>query len=232
MIPSCELVLLIEDDREIAEILTAFLERDGFRTVVARDGVAGLETHRMLVPDIVVLDIRMPRLDGTGVLLELRRRGTTPVIMSSALGEDIDKLTALRIGADDYMVKPYNPMELVARVKAVLRRAQGEVAREVIRLGPLEVDIAAHQLRVAATDGARVIEVTPTEFRILAHMARVPRKAFTRGEIADACLPESGNALDRTVDSHIANLRAKLNAGGAGRMLEGVRGVGYRLSAS
>jgi two-component system, OmpR family, response regulator AdeR len=165
-------------------------------------------------------------------LLELRRRGATPVIMSTALGDDLEKLTALRIGADDYMVKPYNPMELVARVKAVLRRTAGDVVREVIRLGMLEIDLVAHQIRIAATGGVLAVEVTPTEFRILAHMARAPHKAFTRGEIADACLPRDGNALDRTVDSHIAKLRAKLKAGGLGRLLEGVRGVGYRLGTS
>lgn len=228
------LILIIEDDRQIAEILQAFLEREGYRVVVARDGVAGLEAQRMLAPDLVVLDVRLPRLDGVEVLAELRRRGRVPVIMASAMGEDLDKLTALRIGADDYVVKPFNPLELVARVKAVLRRAHGEQAREVIRLGALEVDLSAHQLRVSGGEGegdARIIEVTPTEFRLLAHMARAPRRAFTRGELVDACLPAEGNALDRTVDSHVANLRAKLEAAGAGRLLEGVRGVGYRLTA-
>lgn len=229
------LILIVEDDHEIAEILQAFLERNGCRVVIARDGVAGLEAQRMLAPDLVVLDVRLPRMDGLAVLAELRRRGAVPVIMASALGDDLDKLTALRLGADDYMVKPFNPAELVARVRAVLRRAQGTPSQEVVRVGVLEVDLTAHQLRVspdvAAGASPRVVEVTPTEFRILAHMARAPRKAFSRGEIADACLPTEGNALDRTVDSHIANLRAKLSAAGAGGHLEGVRGVGYRLVA-
>jgi two-component system, OmpR family, response regulator AdeR len=228
------LILIIEDERQIAEIYQAFFEREGFRVVTAADGEAGIDLHRMLSPDLVVLDVGLPKRDGIEVLTEIRRTANTPVIMCTALGEDLEKLLALKIGADDYLVKPFNPLELVARTRAVLRRATDVDGRgSVIRVGDMEVDMVAHQVRVAPPSGpARVMDVTPTEFRVLAHMARAPRKAFARSEILDACLPTDGNALERTVDSHVSNLRAKLDALGVPGMLPVVRGVGYRLMAS
>ncbi len=226
------LILIVEDERQIAEIFEAFFQREGFRVVTAADGDAGLDLHRMLAPDLVVLDVNLPKRDGVEVLTEIRRRGNTPVIMSTALGEDLEKLTALKIGADDYIVKPFNPLELVARAKAVLRRATDVDGRNnVVRVGELEIDLVAYEIRLVLEIGAPLtIEVTPTEFRILAHMARAPRKAFSRSEILDACLPQVSNALERTVDSHISNLRAKLDGAGATNMLQGVRGIGYRLA--
>lgn len=228
------LILIVEDERQIAEIYQAFFEREGFRVVAAHDGEAGLDLHRMLSPDLVVLDVGLPKRDGVEVLGEIRRRGRTPVIMSTALGEDLEKLTALKIGADDYIVKPYNPLELVARARAVLRRATDSDGRgNVVRVGALEVDMVAHEIRVVTqSDASKLIDVTPTEFRILAHMARAPRKAFARSEILDACLPQDGDALERTVDSHVSNLRAKFERAGVKGMLSGVRGVGYRLASS
>ncbi len=227
-----DLILIVEDERQIAEIFTAFFEREGFRTVTASDGDMALDLHRMLAPNLIVLDVKLPKRDGIEVLAEIRRRGTTPVIMSTALGEDLEKLTALKIGADDYLVKPFNPLELVARAKAVLRRATDIDGRgNVIRVSDIEIDLVAHEIRLVDDQGATsAIDVTPTEFRILSHMARAPRKAFVRSEILDACLPADGNALERTVDSHISKLRAKLEGAGALGLLAGVRGVGYRLS--
>ncbi len=230
---SNDLILIVEDERQIAEIFVAFFEREGFRTVTAADGDMALDLHHMLTPDLVVLDVKLPKRDGIEVLAEIRRRGNTPVIMSTALGEDLEKLTALKIGADDYLVKPFNPLELVARAKAVLRRATDLDGRgNVIRISDIEIDLVAHEIRLVDSAGATsAIDVTPTEFRILSHMARAPRKAFARSEILDACLPADGNALERTVDSHISKLRAKLESAGALGFLAGVRGVGYRLAA-
>lgn len=229
---SNDLILIVEDERQIAEIFVAFFEREGFRTVTAADGDMALDLHHMLTPDLVVLDVKLPKRDGIEVLAEIRRRGNTPVIMSTALGEDLEKLTALKIGADDYLVKPFNPLELVARAKAVLRRATDLDGRgNVIRVSDIEIDLVAHEIRLVDGAGATsAIDVTPTEFRILSHMARAPRKAFARSEILDACLPADGNALERTVDSHISKLRAKLDGAGALGLLSGVRGVGYRLA--
>lgn len=218
------LALIAEDDKDIADILRAYLEREGFRTVQAGDGRTALDLHLALKPDVLLLDITMPLADGWEVLSEVRRRGGTPVLVLTALDQDIDKLQALRIGADDYVVKPFNPVEVVARVKAVLRRAGPGASGGVLRIGPVEIDTTAHIVR---TDRGEVA-LTLTEFRLLTHMARTPTRVFSRSELLDACLPGS-EALDRTVDSHISKLRRKLDQAGAPDMPEGVRGVGYRL---
>jgi len=221
------LVLIAEDEAEIAEIVTAFLEREGLRTVHARDGQTALDLHRALKPDLVLLDVQMPRMSGWDVLAELRRRGSTPVIMLTALDQDIDKLQALRIGADDYVVKPFNPVEVAARVRAVLRRANSD-AGSVMRVGPIEIDLEAH-LACVLTEARTVrLSLTLTEFRLLAHMARAPMRAFNRGELVDGCLP-GGEALDRTVDSHLSKLRRKLEEAGAPGFVANIRGVGFRL---
>lgn len=224
------LVLIAEDDDEISTILDAYLVREGFRTVQARDGRTAIDLHLALKPDLVLLDVTMPRLDGWEVLAELRRRGSTPAIMITALDKDIDRLQGLRIGADDYVVKPFNPIEVVARAKAVLRRSGLATTAGVLRVGALTIDLDAYQARFGAADEEVQLMLTLTEFRILAHMARSPAKVFTRSELLDACLPGS-DALDRTVDSHVSKLRKKLEQAGGTGLLPGVRGIGYRLSA-
>lgn len=224
------LVLIAEDEPEIAEILDAYLVREGFRTARAADGRVALDLHFALKPDLVLLDVGMPKVDGWAVLGELRRRGETPVIMITALDQDIDKLQALRIGADDYVVKPFNPVEVVARASAVLRRSRSDAGAKVLRLGRLEIDLESYVARSLAAGRDEKLPLTLTEFRILAHMARSPMRVFTRSELADACL--TGNdVLERTVDSHLSKLRRKLESAGVGEVLQGVRGVGYRLEA-
>lgn len=224
------LAIIAEDDSEIVEILDAYMTREGFRTVRAADGKTALDLHLVLKPDLMLLDVTMPRLDGWEVLAEIRRRGDTPVIMITALDKDIDRLQGLRIGADDYIVKPFNPIEVVARAKAVLRRAGLGNAAGVLRVSRLTIDLDSYQARVEVDAENKAVPLTLTEFRLLAHMARAPMKVFARGELVDACLP-GGDALDRTVDSHVSNLRRKLELAGAPGMLSGVRGVGYRLAA-
>ncbi|CAN7610851.1 response regulator [Devosia sp. LjRoot3] len=223
------LILIIEDDPEIVDILRGYLEREGFRTVSASDGQTGLVFHQQLKPDLILLDVKMPFLDGYGVLAALRRTSDTPVMMLTALAEDLDKLQALRIGADDYVVKPFNPLEVVARARAILRRSQGAKTEKSLRIGRLTVDPVSYTAVVDESSGARPLDLTRTEFRLLSHMARHPNRVFERSELVDACLPE-GDALDRAVDSHVSNLRRKLTAVGLGEMLTGVRGVGYRLN--
>ena len=221
------LVLIVEDEPEIASILDAYFTRDGFRTLTASNGEIALQHHAMLAPDLMVLDVKLPKTDGFAVLAEIRRRGGTPVIMATALAEDLDKLSALRLGADDYVVKPFNPLEVVERAKAILRR--GRMSQDaLVRHGPIELDPAAHAAYVVAESGRRLLNLTTTEFKLLAHMMRAPTKAFSRSELLDACMPES-DALERTVDSHVSNLRRKLLMTGAGDLLGGVRGIGYRL---
>lgn len=228
------LILIVEDEPQIADILAAYFAREGFRTVTAGDGELALQHHQMLSPDLVVLDVKLPRRDGFEVLAALRARGTTPVIMASAMGEDLDKLSALRIGADDYVVKPFNPAEVVARAKAVLRRTQGGgPSAAPLRVAGLMVDMGAHSASLqTGNDPAHALNLTLTEFRLLSFMARSPNKAFSRAELLDACLPPEGEAIERTVDSHVSKLRKKLEAAGGPGWLEGVRGVGYRLKAS
>ncbi len=224
-----ELVLIVEDEAEVARILTSYLEREGLRTVRAEDGQIAMDLHQSLRPDIVILDVKLPKADGYEVLATLRRRGDTPVVMVTALDEDLDKLQALRIGADDYIVKPFNPLEVVARVKAVLRRTSGTSKGTILRVGPIEIDAAAHAALVDGTAGRVRLDLTVTEFRILAHMAHSPTRAFTRAELLDACLPES-DTLERTIDTHASNIRRKLQAAGADGYVTGVRGIGYRLA--
>ena len=148
------------------------------------------------------------------------------MIVITALDQDLDKLQALRIGADDYVIKPFNPVEVVARVKTVLRRTDGMGASGVLRIRTVEIDTISHIVRVDDKE----VALTLTEFRLLAHMARSPTRVFTRGDLVDACMPGS-DALDRTVDSHVSKLRRKLDQAGAPNMPEGVRGVGYRLTS-
>lgn len=223
------LILIIEDESEITEILETYFVREGFRTIGAGDGTIGLAHYHRLKPDLIVLDVKLPGQDGYEVLAAVRRHSDTPVIMVTALAEDLDKLQALRIGADDYVVKPFNPLEVVARAKAVLRRTKGRDTRQLFRVGPLTIDPCAYRASIERSSGSTVLELTRTEFRLLAHMAGSPNRVFERSELVDACLPE-GEALERTVDSHISNLRRKLSLAGANWLLDGVRGVGYRLS--
>ena len=221
------LVMIVEDEPDIASVLVAYFERDGFRTIAARDGETALTHLDMLKPDIIILDVKLPKKDGIETLREINQRGNTPVIMATAMGEDLDKLLALKMGADDYVVKPFNPMEIVARARAVLRRGRGS-AVSVARAGAIEIDQESHSAFVVKDGSRGSLDLTLTEFRILTHMVRAPRRVFSRSELLDACLGDS-DAVERTVDSHISHLRKKLCAFGVGDYFTGVRGVGYRL---
>ena len=231
--PPSALVLIAEDEPQIARILAGYLERDGYRTAFAVDGQEALQQHLALAPDLLLLDVQMPRVDGWGVLAEVRRRGETPVIMLTARDQDADKLAALRVGADDYIIKPFNPAEVVARVAAVLRRSRVRhhpVGGQRLRCGPIEIDQETYVASVLR-DGAPVpLSLTLTEFRLLAHLARTPRRVCSRLELLESCMPES-NSMERTVDSHVSKLRKKLEEAGVMHMPASLRGVGYRLES-
>lgn len=231
--PPSALVLIAEDEPQIARILAGYLERDGYRTAFALDGQEALQQHLALAPDLLLLDVQMPRVDGWGVLAEVRRRGETPVIMLTARDQDADKLAALRVGADDYIIKPFNPAEVVARVAAVLRRSRVRhhpVGGQRLRCGPIEIDQETYVASVLR-DGAPVpLTLTLTEFRLLAHLARTPRRVCSRLELLESCMPES-NSMERTVDSHVSKLRKKLEEAGVMNMPASLRGVGYRLES-
>ncbi|WP_280188672.1 response regulator [Delftia sp. PS-11] len=225
------LVLVVEDEPGIASVLTAYLERDGLRSRMAQDGQEALQLFRQLRPDLVLLDIHLPGMDGIDVLRAIRDEGQTPVIMVTALADDVDKLLALRLGADDYVVKPFNPPEVVARVRAVLRRTQARKspAPAPIRVGPIEIDAEAHSAVVYDEAGrAQPLPLTLTEFRLLACLAAQPRRCFSRSHLIEHCLPES-DALERVIDSHLSKLRRKLQLAGQEGLIETVRGIGYRL---
>jgi two-component system response regulator AdeR len=223
-------ILIVEDEREIADLLVAYVERAGFVACRAMTVADAIASHGRDKPDLVLLDIGLPGGDGIEVLAAIRRRADTPVIMLTAMGDDVSKLSSFRIGADDYVVKPFNPSEVIERVRAVLRRAQGASERRRLTVGPLDIDLDARVVLCGdGAGGAGVrLNLTPTEFEILAHMARYPRRAFSRAELLDAAAPDS-DAFDRVVDSHLSKLRQKLVVAGCADMIEPVRGIGYRL---
>ena len=218
------LVLIVEDEPDIADLLEAYLRREAFRTERASDGANAVRLHRAARPDLVLLDVNLPGFDGFEVLRKIRETAQTPVIMVTALAEDLDKLLGLKLGADDYVVKPFSPLEVVARVKAVLRRASTQQSAQPLRLGVLELDPVSIQVRV---DGKR-LEVTMTEYRILEHLLRHPNRAFSRTELLTVALPDS-DALERVIDTHLGNLRKKLMAAGMPEIIQTVRGMGFRL---
>lgn len=223
-------ILIVEDEREIADLLIAYVQRAGFETERAGTVQDAIRMHAQFQPDLMLLDIGLPGGDGLDVLTAVRRRIDTPVIMVTAFDDEVTKLSSLRIGADDYVVKPFNPSEVVERIRAVLRRSQGASGRRTLSVGPLLIDLDARVVtcRAANEDDAVRVPLTPTEFEILAHMARQPRRAFSRGELLEAAAPDS-DAYDRVVDSHLSKLRQKLTAAGCTDMIEPVRGLGYRL---
>lgn len=223
------LILIAEDEPEITDIVTSYLERANFRTVRAGDGVVANVLFHQLKPDLVLLDIKMPKRDGNEVLSDIRRVSDTPVIMLTALDDDLDKVSALRMGADDYVLKPFNPQEVVERVKAVLRRSQSTSGHSrSVNVGALEIDINAHAIFSKASNARVAISFTHTEFLLIQHMSASPQRAYSRSELVDACLPE-GDALERTIDSHVSNARRKLQDAGISGFLQTVRNVGYRL---
>lgn len=224
------LVLIAEDEAEIAEILIAYLQRSGLRTQHASDGLQALAMHQALRPDLVLLDVQMPNRDGWNVLNEIRSHGDTPVIMLTALDQDIDKLMGLRLGADDYVVKPFNPAEVVARVQAVLRRTRtmSPATTQVLHVGRFQIDLDSHEACVVSDGQKLTLELTLTEFKLLACLMRAPKRVFSREELLLTCLPE-GDTQERTVDSHISKLRKKIEAIDIHGVPLSVWGVGYRF---
>jgi two-component system alkaline phosphatase synthesis response regulator PhoP len=208
----------------------SYLEQAGFTVVEAGDGQTALIQARREKPDLVVLDLGLPGIDGLEVAHTLRRERDTPIIMLTARIEDTDKIVGLEVGADDYVTKPFNPRELVARVRAVLRRAGAAAAPTpaTLRAGALELDVAGHQAILAD----QPLELTPTEFDLLAVLLQNPGRAFTRLELLDRVQGDAYEGYERTIDAHIKNLRAKLGDDPRHpRYIQTVFGVGYKLGA-
>ena len=234
-------ILVIEDDPGIVKIVRLYLERDGHRVATAADGAAGLRLAQESPPDLVVLDLMLPRLDGMAVCRALRAQSEVPIIMVTARAGEDDRLAGLDLGADDYIVKPFSPRELAARVRAVLRRAAraenagsgagaGANAGRPSRLeyDGILIDLEARAVRI----GDRSPALTPTEFRLLAMLAQQPGRVFSRDQIIENAFGDDYDGFDRTVDVHIANLRRKIEPDGKRpRYVQTVHGVGYRFSA-
>jgi DNA-binding response OmpR family regulator len=221
-------ILIAEDDPKQAELLRLYLEREHFSVLVAPDGRRALELARSRRPDLIVLDLIMPRLEGLDVCRILRGESGVPIIVISARSDEDDVLAALDLGADDYLTKPFSPRELGARVRAVLRRSGVEAAGpRVLAVGGLEVDLRAHEVRM---DG-ELVDVTPREFAVLSTLAEEPGRAFSRAELIERAFGFAYEGLDRTVDTHVGNLRRKLERDAAhpGYVLT-VFGVGYKLA--
>ncbi len=223
-------ILVVDDDREIVRLLKAYLEQDGYEVFGAYDGERALQALRQEHPDLVVLDLMLPGRDGREVTRIVRGDpglAGTPIIMLTARVEDHDKIVGLELGADDYVTKPFNPREVVARVRAVLRRAQGEASPpRVIQAGGVVIDLDAHRVQVEG----QPVNLTPSEFGLLQTLAEQPGYALTRSQLIEKGLGYSYEGLERTVDSHIKNLRRKLEeAGATPDLVETVFGVGYRL---
>ncbi|TCC43441.1 response regulator transcription factor [Kribbella sindirgiensis] len=220
-------ILVAEDDLKQAELIRRYLEREGHLTVVVHDGREAIDEARRRSPDLLVLDVMMPKVDGLDVCRVLRADGDVPIIMLTARSTEDDLLLGLDLGADDYLTKPYNPRELVARVRSVLRRTRSRAEGEVYRVGELEIDPGRHEVRLAG----ELVELTPAEFKILACLAASPGRAFSRQQLLEHAFGFDHYVFDRTVDVHVMNLRKKIEpSSGAPTYLKTVYGVGYKLA--
>src|SRR5665811_453010 len=222
-------ILVVDDEPRIVQLVRDYLEHGGFTVLVASDGQTALRTARTGRPDLVVLDLGLPGLDGLDVTRALRRDGEIPIIMLTARTEETDKLVGLELGADDYLTKPFSPKELVARVRAVLRRAEGlRSPSDVIRVGSeVELDVPRMEARI----GTRRVDLTKTEFQLLSTMARQPGRVFTRAQLLDAVRGVAFESYERAIDAHVKNIRKKVETNPrAPRYVLTVFGVGYRLA--
>jgi DNA-binding response OmpR family regulator len=217
-------VLIVDDDKKTVELVKLYLNRDGYRVLTAYDGIEALRQAREGRPDLIVLDLMLPGMDGLDVCRTLRDESDVPIIMLTAKTTEQDKLTGLDLGADDYVTKPFSPKELAARVRALLRRLPGERGPSEVKNGKLIVDFVKHQ----AFLGDRSLNLTPTEFKLLGILAKEPGRVFSRAEIIDKALGYDFEGFDRTIDVHILNLRRKLEADvGHPKYIKTVYGVGY-----
>ena len=221
-------ILIVEDDNNIADLLRLYLEKEGYQATIAADGAQGIDLYRKLRPDLVLLDVMMPGVDGWGVLRAIRQDSQTPVIMLTAKGETTDKVSGLKQGADDYITKPFEMKEVLARIEAVLRRAAGDGDKEKPRrlvFDKLIIDLDSFELIV---DGKRV-ETPPKEMELLYHLASTPNRVYTRNQLLDEVWGFDYFGDSRTVDVHVKRLREKLEGVSDQWSLKTVWGVGYKF---
>lgn len=225
--PSTKRVLVVDDELQIVKVLRAYLEKGGFQVVTAADGNAAVAVFRQNHPDFVILDLNLPGMDGLDVCRTLRRESNVPILMLTARVEETDRLIGLELGADDYVVKPFSPREVVARVRTIFRRTTAEPAKpEVIQVGDLIIDLGGH----AVSRSNQPIDLTPTEFEILVTLANQPKRVLSRMQIMEQALGESFEGYERTIDAHIKNLRNKLEPNPKKpSYIHTVFGVGYKF---
>ncbi len=227
-------ILVVDDEQKMVKLVRTYLEGSGFKVAVAYDGQEALTLFRHEAPDLIVLDLMLPKIDGLDVARTIRRASNVPIIMLTARAEETDRLIGLELGADDYVVKPFSPRELVARVRAVLRRAAkswpgdgGEPPPQIITAGGLSLDLGRREAKLAG----RRVKLTTLQFDLLTVLTRRPGQVFTRMQLLDAVQGEAFEGYERTIDAHIKNLRQALGDDSrAPRYILTVRGVGYKLS--
>lgn len=222
-------ILIIEDEPVLSRILQSYLEREGYRVLTAARGDTGYDLSLTEKVDLILLDLNLPGMDGMEVARGVLKEKDIPIIMITARVEEVDKLSGLEIGADDYITKPFSPKEVVARVKTVLRRySKGTGQEKKLIVNDLEIDVDAHQVK----KGKQIIELTPSEFEILKLMAENPGRVYTRLQLLDALQGQAYEGYERTIDAHIKNLRAKIERDTKKpRLIKTVFGIGYKLSA-
>ncbi len=221
-------VLVVDDEPKVCELIKAYLEKDGYETIIASDGKSAIELARSRRPDLIVLDLNLPEMDGLETFRNIRAFSDVPVIMLTARDDEVDKIVGLQLGADDYVTKPFSPRELAARVTAVLRRyAEGPRAVTKLMVGDLQVDFDRHEVKYRNEP----VVLTAAEFKLLTVMARNPGRVFTRLQLMDSAFGETYEGYDRTIDAHIKNMRQKFSkiTGEPDIPVITVRGVGYKL---
>ncbi len=223
-------VLIIEDDRKITNYLSMYCEAEGWETLIVRDGLQGWQMFNREKPDFILLDLMLPGMDGMEICRRVRAVSAVPIIMITARSEEIDRLLGLEVGADDYIVKPFSPREVVARMRAIMRRVEGTlqsaVAQPAAQIGQLTVDPAAREVRYA---GHIVEDLTAKEFELLSVLIRHPGRVYSKSELEEALYDVDSLVGSRAIAAHVSNLRAKLQKFGAPDLIETVHGIGYKI---
>jgi two-component system alkaline phosphatase synthesis response regulator PhoP len=222
-------IFIVDDEPQIVKVLKAYLEKAGFQVVTASDGKVALATYQREKPDFLILDLNLPGMDGLDICKAIRRDSTVPILMLTARVEETDRLIGLELGADDYVIKPFSPREVVARVKTIFRRTTAEPSKpEIIQVGQIMIDQEQHSVSLAG----RAIDLTPTEFEILVTLAKQPKRVFSRLQIMEQAQGDAFEGYERTIDAHIKNIRLKLEPNPKKPVyIQTVFGLGYKLGA-